>query len=1721
MLDTPDSTLMDVVDFDLLHPLDTPLPQDENLFLAATRAWQQSRQRLFTLLRDAPALHDAPRDQLDQEWQAYWNTRAPGTALSRQADAARQIRRHYQAAGERALAEGALTAAQHQAMAGVVDADRPARIPHGRLASGSQQSLPGALVIDQDDSRLLYLPTHAPVIQAFASEAALEDYLLQRQDLLPGAVGIDYESAATPLDSASKRLMNSLRTRRLEARASADPFDDWRASTPLLADAPTLHEPPATTSAEGFGSLYHDQPLSARLARVRQQSNAFEALAGDLLTPLPARLRDALDTLARAQRESHQAAVTLLAPAIPDRTSDACRALQDARLAGLRAEADIQQALKLLDEPQRALLDAVLEAPVAARRLDPVIAATLHLQAGDDLHELDGVLLFGHADAQGELDGRQSLLLYWPGAGGGLQAFASREALARECFKLTGSEHRLQILPLDDDPFAHSLARQLSAHEASLRALPDAAGEARENALHALRQHTLAALSVPVHAARDLALLHLREQQNSLLLAQRTPAWLNLLDQPARRQFKGLIEDYLAAVQRFRAFLASVLPERAHFARQQVASHVRAAFALAADVQVHLDLPDSVEDSRDVIPGSGAPGTPVKPVLLPSTARSRMSLEDLALHNLDLPLERRLYFMQVLVSGGEPGERLRVQAGIDLGWLRSAVEQLDLAGRYERKIRDAFMGSAGEQPFVAAYREECLLDPLRLMLRLQGEVALRQQRIDAHGQALLSIAIDASSATAYRQDGKDIRLVPLLLASGGEDTGGHGSGLSGVTLIHEAVAGTTLLYLPDSPDGHVLRQYDSLESARLALFRLCLDSGMAAWLAGRAMEGDVEAHLARINEACIRHFDGIIVTGLSWPATTSLARHLCDAHQGRLILAHRATSRSRHDLFMERYALESGMVFNYIKMALGVVPFVGSAVALFDGWLAANQGVAAVQRGAPGEALVQLESVLMCLIDALMDVLPGAGVNPASLRQATRSRQLRGLVRVPSAQAGALQRFSGYEYADELALAGLTPGSEGIYRNVYRLDQGDFILNHGRVYQVAFDQARHTWRLQGKGYRQPIALDEHGNWDTHGALFGVNIVSPVNGGGAVLGHLAESLDPLWPAAIRERLPRWWTDPALRRLRALRGSTDFQLRELDRLNRQTADAQRVFNRLTDDQQRYRQAEKLAIQFTRERQIADDVYPKLEELAQLSAGNNRTRARDLMSRVAWLQVNRLTNELNALKRSATALLDQVDELVEQTASTAPTEVARHLAIMQRRKVLRVQVIGKLQAVANYTHAIELWGKRITNATQKSKVSADIDYARRNFNQSTCDILKVRNYLEVINRYETATDESWFYLQVPVAKARVEVDRSLNNLFHLPEVRANAEQRRRMLEACIDTFERYRYNLRAWASSYAHCFDQDFVEPLLDHLESISELAERWKQKIPEPAAKPAPGPGRGPSVARKLFETEDNQFFIGIEEDASGPQRRITINRVNNRTEVYVPGRSGRWRLLKDTPSAPATPVDIERLRREAQARLSKLPAYREKVYGYARQDMLPQNLEHLLISEARELSVRAERIAEQRPDDDLIALLYTKADELLRQGRRLRIQQSLASTTPSEGMLDYLVEQRAVDIRKLDRPTRLPKRIDGRADYLLEYEVRDLTEPSRPTVLWYAHFHYPSEAPAFERFTKAHLKTAEQRRLGLQWQLAQGEGAERIWRGDIGKPMAKKHFAELFRQPGHR
>ncbi len=243
----------------------------------------------------------------------------------------------------------------------------------------------------------------------------------------------------------------------------------------------------------------------------------------------------------------------------------------------------------------------------------------------------------------------------------------------------------------------------------------------------------------------------------------------------------------------------------------------------------------------------------------------------------------------------DDSERRTLTTGITHAYLRKTLPALNLPKTYEQLIHDTFMGSHSEPLFVREHRRECLIEPWRQTLKLQGECARLQRQISFNDLQILDIAIDADTPQAWHAGGKRIEILPAYLNAGGKDTPNEGPvTLSGVTFIQEQVSGVTLLYLPDSPDGQCLRRYGSLEQARKALFNLCLNSEMVSYLAGRALRGDVRAHESRINQAVLKHFDAMIGVGMRWPALTSLAAHLLkypDGAPGRSPSRHIAVQR--------------------------------------------------------------------------------------------------------------------------------------------------------------------------------------------------------------------------------------------------------------------------------------------------------------------------------------------------------------------------------------------------------------------------------------------------------------------------------------------------------------------------------------------------------------------------------------------------------------------------------------------------------------------------------------------------------------------------------------------------------------------------------------------------------------------------------------------------------------
>ncbi|MFJ4494852.1 dermonecrotic toxin domain-containing protein [Pseudomonas atacamensis] len=1674
-------------------------------------------------------------------WAEFWEARAPHTAVSRRTQATRLYRMHFEATAEAAFARQVISAEQLDCLRQVIDADSAALSFKGRplhtekpalvLSNHSKVKLPGAWVIstgDRSTAPLVYLPCRPECIRAFEDRAQMEAWLASEVQIPTGLsreiLRCDYtESTAPMLTGASdlfadrhhaqlhalhttNRGRPGLRQWAAHALVQVDLIDHQRRNAIIVA-APARLSVDAGESDEKpvFGSLSAAIPLNVRHAALKREREALERLqANDPDASRYRQCKEAIKTLENAEHACDTAARSLL---YRERAFDvatfnaAFTAIYQAHKDGLHAEARLQAALGLITDSEHELLRAVLQTPRAADRDADFAAASLSLSLTETASAittvksatLKGALVFTRTATLSGASPGSSLLLYCPGAGGGLQRFADQQALAREVLKIAHDDTHLSLRlnPVMTDPLHQSLDALISDFESDATALRGKPEQA--DAMEILRQRCLASVQVPVNAARSLAFAHVREQERSATLATHLPDWLTQLDKTARSRLKQRIEAYVEAMGKSHALMSRALEPRDDFTRKHLHARLRKDFAIDGHFSVQVELPDSTKTQTVVAAGPSGPRK--TSVIVPGPTRSRMSLEDLAQVNIDNvqsvlndALSQRLIFMRLEVTATLPRDRIRLLNGINLTYLRKVLPALDLPAAYERKIHEAFHGSASDSLFVRQHRRECLIEPWRLMLTIQSDNARLQKHLSHDETALLNTAIDADTADAWLAHGKRIVLLPVALKTGGKDTPREGPvTLSGLTFIEEQISGTTLLYLPDSPDQQYLRRYDSLEAARKGLFILCGNDRWIEYLAGKALQGDVRAHVRRIGEAVTKNFNAIIEVGARWPASTSLAAHLLDAQEGRLIEAHRGTSRSNDELFFERYALKGPRVFNYMKMALGMVPFVGTVLALHDAWGAANQAAAAFLRGDVAQGVAELQSMFLSLIDALMDLLPGEAV-AANLsrtsRALTRTRQLRNLLgNVASLHARTqrnarqvLARFQDYDYEKPLSLAGIEPTTHGLYRGIYRHADGDFIERQGRVYQVELGQDSRVWRLSGnsrKTYKQPIALDESGHWDTWFGVHGTALEGGLLGGGNVAGHLADALDPYWPPVIRQHLPRWLSDRSLRRQQQLTLETERLARAIDaRLEANKAALRAFHNAPRADQPALLPAAEAAC--LEDIRMATQRYQVLAELKPLTSGNKLASVSRTQSSVALRLTSRYGMRSAQIASTNLTLLEKIQHLSLSMHALPAGARSRRLTLLGQIRQLQIDYVKKMEMLEHTRNQLNHWYDLVSVRSDKSELAESVALINRQHSNAHLLYHKTYMQLDLVLDHRYTDDVSWIYFRERTAELWKEAKEAMTTQYDLPGLHTSAQNRTRMLQHCVDAYTRLRRQMTILTSDYPEHFHLHDIEPLLDNIEQMASLARRG---VIEPPVPKAPG-----QPVQRVFLTAEGNLLYGTEKFDTQAQRRVYERQMREgKKQVWEEGPDGRSRLVSPPQAQPQAPqVDLDALVADAQRRLDRVPAYQTAVQRNADRGMLPVDLQHMMDTQASELGTRADAIAAKAAQHPLIQTLREKATELTAAGRTLRTQSSLASQKPTDGMLDDLIGQGAVEIRRT-QPIRLLGRHAGHPDHMQEYEIWNLTsEP--PQLLWYAHFHYRSATPVVNRFETAHLKLPQHRFL---------------------------------------
>ena len=1762
------------------HPaLDTAQEPDARV-LNLPRSHALSRYTAAMLLDELKGLD--LEQSLDDHWLRYWRTeRAPRSPVTCYKRVLELYRIHIEASAERSLASGKVHAEVLDPVFSLLHsqsatAQTPRRYtehlflkPHDAPAI----ALPGAWVLSLDTetpaSQLLYLPTQVPTWKVLSRREDLERWLLDRQQALFGITEvaplarIDYKASHNPLETGITLWLKQLTEAQYQDALSplanvqihdaylalqhVDRLDDMRKTRCLFASEPEHPESAVGTTSTPpvpqFGRLHNGVDTRQRKALIEHQRRALENLLGND-TPTSERwqsFKQQLDALKALQHAAEAAARAMLnrAPLDFDTLNTHYTALYQARLQGVKTEARIQRTLDQLSEDELQLIENALAAPSP-----DVVALTLSVtQAGNPTPsrtELNGPLVFLPPQDESTAGTREGVhIIYWPGRDGGLQRFSSRQALEDGIFGIQPEDQQLalQFTTLTQDPFDYSLSSQQAAFEEQAARVrqtwsADEHASQRVGELEQRVEQTLPGLLVPENSAREAAFLLLVEQHNARLLAERLPSWLITQPVEKREAFKALLRAYIPALNNAQTLLERSLPPRDAFVRHKLDARIRKDFSIRKGFTLQLELPDSVEHKRDIIAGA-APGTPVKIIDVPSARRSQMTLDDLALRNIDAELSQRLGFVTVQVTADDVEERDTLKAGITKSYLKDLVTGLDLAKQYEVRILDAFKGAQGESIHQKLYRRECLVEPLRLMLKTQGILAHMQNHISADEVQVLNTAIDADTQAAWHASAKRIRLLPAHLSVGGADTRQESQiTLSGITFIEEQNSGSTLLYLPDAPDERYLRRYANLEQARIALFELCRLDSMALYVAGRAIKGDVRAHLGRIDHATGKGYDAMIQAGLPWPVTTSLAAHQLNAQMGRLLEAHRNDARSNDDLAHEKYSLKSGKVFNGIKIALSFVPFIGTAVSLADATTSLYQAVAAFRRGDSGHGIEQLASVFECLVYAAMDTLALAAVpgsRGSSARRLSAAHQLKHPRRpnfwrsVKTHQrTTARQRFAGYEHPHIFSIDSLQPVHTGPYRHTLRHTSGEhFILSEGRYYNVKFDPTAHEMRLVAKGkyYSPAVALDHALQWDTYSALHGGHLTG-YGGGSRRTGRDASRARANVPATVARQLPADALEVNMQRLE-LGQSLQNQARACYGQVSETTSKLKKFasdypapsdvspQKLTD-------SKILDIALTKDVDDAKHLYASFE-----TAKQRQVHIRDLdyseeLNRTAHIVADRLNHLIQNAKDRAGVLIDRIIEINHQLNRSSHTPGALQ-ALTQEIRQCRLDLLDELNRIEASMKDMSTWVKRITVRHTRTEVSTYLDAWKNRFTDLRMASTRSSNLMQALSLRPDTLSIDWLFLEAAVHRARSKFDRAVTSHMTLPDANISRVERNRVLQNCIKVYEDLSLDLITWNEKSPSHFDQSFLALLQKDLARLIRKAQRT---IKKPASQSTS------NTTQTVFETEEGQLLIGIEKPAGQQSpRQLIINDADGATvEVWDKiGDSNTFRLntnqSRTVAAPPKLPTDVNALLANARARLAAADAFENKVRSY--KTMEPINLEHMLVTEANDLRARASKVQSLDANNPIIEQLNTRASALEKSGEALRITRSLQSSTPTEGYLDYLMGKGRVVIRKKGTRQKMrEKRPDGQDDYLQEYEIYEASKQAKTDKpIWYAHFHYDAPNSAFDSFRKAHLKLQHQQYLGMKWQAAkEGAGAAfadtRIWRGNIDKSIAETHFLPL-------
>ncbi|MFJ4064025.1 hypothetical protein ACIPW4_01860 [Pseudomonas sp. NPDC089996] len=1681
----------------------------------------------------------------------YWEGRMPGTVLSRSTHAQNLLGQHFTSSLDIAYGQGMLSIDSW--LQGRQPSPRHARL-EWRQATGGNLISTAALLIAPPSGQaqwLIYIPGTQNSVQQLANQESLRDWVFQNRSrfwsdpsspLTPGTrddvlvTDVQGDGFRVFIEQISRQYLAITDHYLTEAslQGETDPFDwtalhAWeneRSAMVAQAVAPAVEAAIDEVIAKDtalpaeevhFACLEQHLPTGWRQQLVEHQETLLEQYlegAEALTSDKVSLLREGQLSLDQLQSSHDSYLLAIPEPAIGTDlqalVSEETRVehIADGLCQALLKEARLQNTLGDLSAPHLSWVEMLVDRPEPSLQR-PVQVSSLALAIADQKWQLRGYMIIRAVPMDDDDTEELSVLLYKPGVRGGLMVFDNEPALARRLLAtlhgawpdalLESAEPSgaMQILEsLSGSPsvtFTHTpISEHFMRHcvQSIVAALPADCN----------REHVRQRLCISDNRARTMALARWAEKNRS----SHTQGQLQSLRHLEASQLTALANQIVTLQEALHAsagLLSLNLPSRMHFAQATLHEHLRRELGRQTIPHISLDIADSVTLEREVTGQTAIGGAGSREVPVFSNTRSIVTLEGFMLWALD---DERRHRLNNAIVRFEPAADSALQSRLTPAYLANLTEQLDIAGSYETRITQTYLGEAHESPWHVQWRRETLRAPYEIRLRLL--MLSRPTSLEVDGQQLLekfcSEQIDDVSAKTIKY--QSVALQPGTAVDGSSDS----VGLSAIYLI-QGSTGPVLLYLPDTPDGSFISQHTSSEAACQALQDMALDRKMARYLAERSQSGDPDQHERYINTALQKNFQAFIVPGVTY--AESLPTHEYRLEMGAHIRSHRATSRSQADLTLAASEVANRHVLLGLRIALGILPGVGTALALYDGWYAANAAVRAFEHGNLEEGLLHVVSLLQSLTDAMLTLAPLAATagNPAAAaRLLTQQRQrLDPLRPLPAIGKPRPSPFAGYEA--ELPTGPMVPSAlpqgAGVFEHA--ATRQHFITRNGAWYAVEWDPAYLSWRLKPQGlraYRQPVRLDESGTWDTPGRLSGLLVDNGLHGGGGVLTTLYNHGVAYWRQAFRRQPPQ------LTGIDLAHDINNELVRSRARLATKQADYRTAKQGVAEGAPPS-ESQRAAIATAR-RQLSDELRQDIEfnarSIKRLSEQRATLTRADYRSFTVLCEAN--ISEMSVLDmRLAADRLKLATVQVERAlaafralpSASAPTVLVKRLTrdllkanqetietlLVIERLALRHQVRRRhLQddALTDYLKSVDQTG--LTLDVENTRLVRAVFLSNTLMSESAVEHPRVEAFIEHFHEQGVAFRNT------------------LYSHIKLPGAGLSPDKTRDFLTSVRTRYARYLSHVTAWQDNFQELLSPSETRAFRQLMRQLMNDIDAQLINPPTKPQSPNAGSGRGPSRPR-LFETVEGPLIGEAILEEEPPRMHISQPHSPRTLSVYTQDEAGQWQLSAPERAAPRQALSA--LVDAANARLNDIARQQARLRSYQSADTIPLDLEDIAQGHAQQLRFIAESIrrkagASITPEHAArLQDLETAAEQMDTLGRQLRIAQTKDTGKPTVGYLEYLLEQHEVEV-VWSRTLRPKLGKNGKPiEYLEEYRIDDLTT-RQP--LWYAHFHFRRKpAQGFTRLEAGHLKLASERDLGA--------GA---WRGSMSETQASRLFGSL-------